>query len=96
MTTKRSKHFSLKFFRVIWEDINQGTSAALLAPRVNRQLSRATERNRIKRVLREFFRKHPNYFNRGRWIFIAKHIVEGVPNREVFEDLEKLLDKVSN
>lgn len=94
MTTKRSKHFSLKFFRVIWEDIDQGASAALLAPRVNRQLSRATERNRIKRVLREFFRGHPDIFNRGRWVFIAKRGVEGVPNREIFKDLGGLLAKV--
>jgi ribonuclease P protein component len=93
VTTKRKRCFYLKFFRVIWEDNGQDDAQVELAPRVNRQISKATERNRIKRVLREFFRGHPEFFKRGRWAFIAKPSVEKVPNREVFKDLERLLAK---
>jgi ribonuclease P protein component len=96
VTTTQTRRFSLKFFRVIWEDVDQDEGTTVeLAPRVNRQLSKATERNRIKRILREFFRGHPEFFKRGRWVFIAKSNAEKKPNHEIFTDLEKILSKVS-
>lgn len=93
VTAKRSRRISLKFFRVIWEDLG-GEAEAELAPRVNRQVSKATERNRIKRILREFYRGHPELFKSGRWVFIAKPHVEKASNHEVFNDLEGLLEKL--
>ncbi len=94
MSQTRSHRFSLKFFRVIWEEGDSKT-APELAPRVNRQLSQATERNRIKRILREFFRGHPDFFKKGRWVFIAKQKIEQVPNHEVFNDLERIFKLAS-
>jgi ribonuclease P protein component len=78
---------------VIWES-EAGKQEAELVPRVNRQLSKATQRNRIKRILREFFRHHRGKFVHGRWVFIAKSRVERVPNNEIFADLETLFSKV--
>ncbi len=98
MAAQHVRKYSLKYFRVIWEDKNPSGAAEKgpeLAPRVNRQLSKATERNRIKRILREFWRGHLATFKRGRWVFIAKRRVERVPNREVWHDLETILQRVS-
>jgi len=92
VTLKRARKFSLKFFRVIWEPPVDSDKWELV-PRVNRQLSRATERNRIKRVLREFFRTHQKRLKAGRWVFIASPRVAEVPNREVFHDLEQIISK---
>ena len=92
MIKKLPNKFSLKFFRVIWE---ADDSEPELVPRVNRQLTRACERNRIKRILREFFRRHKKIFCNGRWVFIAKRQVEKVPNRQVFSDLEIHFQNIS-
>ena len=86
MSTPR--RFSLKFFRVIWEeDYGRVGAQPLLAPRVNRQLSRATERNRIKRILREFFRGHPETFILYRKIPLSSidediNVVSGYADKE--------------
>jgi ribonuclease P protein component len=85
------RRYHSKFFRIIWE---KGTGDPECAPRVNRQLSQAVQRNRIKRVLREFFRQRKNFFEEGRWVFIAKANCEPVANREIFNDLEKWFTKV--
>ena len=93
MTKKQARTFSLKFFRVIWEPQFQATKPEL-APKVNRQVSPAVERNRVKRIIREFFRKHVEFFQPGRWVFIAKSAVTRASNREVFADLERILASI--
>lgn len=69
---------------------------AQLAPKVNRQLASAVARNRIKRILREFFRGHPDFFQSGRWVFVARAQVAAASNSEVFHDLERILARDVN
>ena len=94
MNGNDSQKFSLKFFRVIWEPVEDIESRELV-PRVNRQISPATQRNRVKRLLREFFRRNQATLKPGRWVFIGKARAAEVPNREIFHDLEQLLSKMS-
>ncbi len=89
----RGTKFSLKFFRVVWE---QDDVAPQLVLRVNRQLPKATQRNRVKRIVREFFRRHESDLKKGRWVFIAKRSAEEAANQELFLDLEKTLAKVDH
>jgi len=90
VTKNRARRYSLKFFRVIWEG-DQDVNEAVLDLKINRQVSPAVERNRIKRIVREFFRAHADVFLPGRWVFIAKPFVAKIPNAEIFSDLERIL-----
>ncbi len=45
---------------------------------VERKVRKATERNRIKRKLREFYRKNKHRFPSGIWIFIGKRELANV------------------
>lgn len=94
MNGNDSQKFSLKYFRVIWEPVKDKAIKELV-PRVNRQIFPATQRNRVKRILREFFRHHQASLRPGRWVFIGNSRAAEVPNREIFHDLEQLLSKMS-
>ncbi|MFH0845600.1 MAG: ribonuclease P protein component, partial [Pseudomonadota bacterium] len=62
---------------------------------VNKKIGNAVQRNKIKRLIREFFRLHESYFPRGYdMVFVAKHGASDLDFWEIKEELgEFILDK---
>ncbi len=56
-------------------------------------VGRAVQRNRIKRVIREFFRNHPEKFPMGDIILVARRGIDGLNNEAIREGLTGLLER---
>jgi len=72
---------------------NRTTQARLGLALSKKVISRAHDRNRIKRVLRESFRKTTN-LNYVDVIFLAKRGIVSVENSVLFANLSKIWDKL--
>lgn len=83
-----TKHFIVTLRREVV------TSPALLV-RVNREIKQAVQRNRVKRVLREFFQRHRLQLPPFIFVFRAVPETGRHPNRDLFTDLEHYVDKIS-
>ncbi len=58
---------------------------------VNRKIGKSSERNRVKRIIREFWRKS---FKMGEFLFVLKPGIEKADSSEIIKELEKITDKV--
>lgn len=58
---------------------------------VTRRLGKAVRRNRVKRLLREFFRRHKHLLPPLDLVIMAKKGAEALTYREVAEELGRLL-----
>jgi len=54
----------------------------------------AVERNRIKRQVREFYRKNKKHFSNGDFVFKARIKANGARNAELREDIERALGRL--
>jgi len=91
-----SKHFTLVAYR-------NPSGARRLGITVGKKVGNAVKRNRIKRLLREFFRLHKQQFSPAqdfvivaKWTQGAKSAIPLLPYRDVCAELENLLKKVSH
>ena len=57
-------------------------------------IGKSVERSRIKRVFREFFRRHKEVFRDGDYVIVAKIGLASKRNEEIRELLEKALKKL--
>jgi ribonuclease P protein component len=67
------------------------TGAARLGLAVTRRLGKAVRRNRVKRLLREFFRRHKQQLPPGDLVIMAKKGAAALNYRQVEEELGPLL-----
>ncbi len=72
------------------------TGRSRLGVTVTRKVGGSVERNRLKRLAREYFRRHRHRLN-GEWdiVLIARREAAGMPSEEVFLSLEELFRKVA-
>jgi ribonuclease P protein component len=61
---------------------------------VSRQMGKAHERTRIKRILREAFRKRTDLPEANDWVFIFKAPAAQKKNKDVFQEVESLFNKL--
>ena len=73
----------------------QSTSARLGLAIAKRQTRQAHERNRVKRIARECFRRHKAEWPSFDCVVMAKAGIENVPNPELHIMMKQLFDKVA-
>ena len=87
-TRYRTKHFTI----ILKEN---GLDLSRLGITVSKKTGNAVKRNKVKRLIREFFRLHKNYFPKGYDIVtVANKGAHGLVFREIKEELGGIiLDK---
>ncbi len=90
----RGRRFVAEWFVVIVAP--SAASRSRLGVTVSRRVGRAVQRNRIKRVVREFFRLNRHRLG-GCWDLhvIARRGAAGQPNPALFESLRTLFDEIA-
>jgi ribonuclease P protein component len=68
-----------------------GTAGPRLGLVVTRRLGNAVQRNRVKRLLREFFRRHQTHLPAIDLVIMAKKGAEGLVYHQVEEELGRLV-----
>ena len=64
---------------------------------ISKRIGNAVARNRIKRIIRDYFRRNRSIIsNNIDIIVIAKKYVAGKTNKEIFESLRKVFNKIDN
>lgn len=94
-TFKRGKYFSGKLIESFYIKNNKSINYFGIA--VSSKLCNAVKRNRIKRVIRECYRKQEDNINSGNtFVFLWKKNVniEKCNYNNVFEDMKKIFEKM--
>jgi ribonuclease P protein component len=83
-----------RFFLGIYRNGRQGRTR--LGITVSKRVGNAVARNRIKRLIREFFRIHRHCL-RGPWdiTIIARPNAAALPSKAIFQALRQLFDQIS-
>ena len=84
----------------ILERSNVGESVSVSLPRIGiitpKKIGKAVERNRIRRIVREFFRTNRCLFSDSSdYLFIALPGIADIKNRELISNMAKILTKGS-
>lgn len=91
---KQAKKIAMPAFFVLAK-LNDKNCARLGFALAKKALRKAHQRNRIKRLFRESFRKHCVELNPVDLVVLAKSHLVQMTNQEIQADLEKLWQKVS-
>jgi ribonuclease P protein component len=84
---KIGKKYNSSFFRIYLKPSDIYKIGFL----ANRKIGKSSERNRIKRITREFWRKN---FKKGEFVFVLKPGIEKTGISEIIKELAKTADKV--
>jgi ribonuclease P protein component len=89
---RAERRYPTEHFTVIFK--GNGLDIARLGITVSKRVGKAVKRNRIKRLLREFFRLNKKIFPKGFDVFVANKGSEDLIYRKIKEELsEIILDK---
>lgn len=91
LSHSRNKAHS-SFFLLIWEPSNSGT--VRLGITVSRRVGNAVVRNRLKRLVREFYRHHKSNFLPGEYNLILKRGAQGLSYSDLCRELDGILRRV--
>jgi len=83
-----------EFYLIFKENVFDNSRIGLT---VSKRIGNAVARNRIKRIIRDYFRRNRSIIsNNIDIIVIAKKYVAGKTNKEIFESLRKVFNKIDN
>lgn len=89
---------SFFIIKILERSVDKGKDVSL--PRIGiitpKKIGKAVERNRVRRIVREFFRTNRCLFSENSdYLFIALHGIADIKNRELTSNIEKILTKIS-
>lgn len=87
MLIKTGKRYNSSFFRVHLKSSDNYKTGFI----ASRKTGKASERTRIKRIIREFWRKN---FKTGDFLFILKPGIEKTDGDKILKELENTADKI--
>lgn len=88
------KKFHTPHFIVVWSE--DGVGRARIGITVSRRVGNAVTRNRVKRLVREYFRLHKHCFIAADFNIIAKRRAENLTFHELCTELEKAVQRIRN
>lgn len=88
------KKLHTRHFVILWAE--NGTERARLGITASRKLGNAVARNRVKRLVREYFRLCKDQFIAADFNFIAKKGADKLTYQEVSQELQKALLCIRN
>lgn len=88
------KKFHTPHFIVVWSEESVGR--ARIGITASRKVGNAVARNRIKRLVREYFRHHKHGFIVADFNIIAKRGAEKLAFHELCNELEKAVQRIRN
>ncbi len=83
-----------RYFILFFLKSDREKSRRRLGLTITRSVGNAVERNRIKRQIREFFRKNKKNFPNGDCVFKARIKAGSAKNTELREDIERVLGRL--
>ncbi len=93
--SKFGKKIQTRFFIALLADGKTGKNRIGIT--VSKRVGKAVERNRIKRIIREFYRYEKSRFSGNRDInIIARDYAAKLSNRQLADELNKLFGKIEN
>jgi len=72
---------------------NSSCAEGRLGLSISRRAAKANERNRLRRIFREVFRKRKELPPMD-WVFLINHKASILKNSELFQELDKFFDKL--
>lgn len=87
MLIKTGKRYNSTFFHIHLKPSDIYKTGFI----ANRKTGKASERTRIKRIIREFWRKN---FKTGDFLFILKPCIEKTGREKILKELENTVNKI--
>jgi len=84
---KAGKRYSFPSFKVYFNPSDNYKTGFI----AGRKIAAASKRSRIKRIVREFWRKN---FNTGDYLFILKQGIDSADRDKILGDLEKAAERI--
>jgi ribonuclease P protein component len=94
LLSEAGKSFHTAHFIIVW--CVTATCHARLGVTVSRKVGNAVVRNRVKRLIREYFRLNKDKFQKADYNIIAKKGAEGLLFQDIRLELDKALSAIAS